>query len=332
MSCSPQTTISSHLRRLLPESGISGILILDTRPVLDYFTRNALLAADLVLVPVKDRPSLVNVASILKAVRQGEGDPARVWLLPSLIDARLHLRADVGVREFLTFAARERGYQVLETFIAKSPKVEGLTTSFSSRIRPVITHARGTQVHLQFRELAEFVLRQIDQLRPLPPMPPASDLPAGRWQRLFVDCPVCREAADGREGYLFQEMRRRRLGFLHAACLDAAAGRQRTAVIQRRHAGSDLCRRRRVRLMPRSRCHLFDPSGERTWSERLPTADDQLFLPCCRRPPAGHAAEFHREVVLLHLTEGMPRRNLTGAGFERFAALRRRVLRELDNE
>ena len=45
------------LRRRLYSAAITGILILDTRPILDWFTEAALLAADLVLVPVKDRAS-----------------------------------------------------------------------------------------------------------------------------------------------------------------------------------------------------------------------------------------------------------------------------------
>ncbi len=184
-----------HLRRALGRSGLRGILIFDTRPIIDYFTRNALLAADLVLVPVKDRPSLVNVASLLRVIREGEGDPARVWLLPSLIDARLRLRADIGVREFLTFAARERDYQVIDTWIAKSPKVEGLATGFSSRIHPVITHARGTAVHRQFRELADFVLQQ-HQDSPAGSRPHSlpEELPPGRRRRLQAECPLCRSA------------------------------------------------------------------------------------------------------------------------------------------
>ena len=48
------------LARKLSESDLSGILIIDTRPVLDIFTQNALFCADRVIVPVKDAPSLEN--------------------------------------------------------------------------------------------------------------------------------------------------------------------------------------------------------------------------------------------------------------------------------
>ena len=124
-------------------SGLPGVLILDTRPILDYFTHSALLAADLVLVPVKDRPSLVNTASLARILKDADTGLDRMWLLPSLIDARLRFRDNLGVREYLAFAAEERGYQVLDLFIAKSPKVESLVTNLSSRVYPVLTHARG---------------------------------------------------------------------------------------------------------------------------------------------------------------------------------------------
>ncbi|MFA7536351.1 MAG: ParA family protein [Desulfuromonadales bacterium] len=320
-----------HLRRILPESRLPGILILDTRPILDYFTRNALLAADLVLVPVKDRPSLVNVASLLKAMREGDGAADRVWLIPSIIDARLHLRPNVGVREYLTFAARERDYQVLDNYIAKSPKVEGLATSFSSRVYPVITHARGTQVHGQLRELAEFVLQEINQVRPLPPVAQKSDLPAGRRRRLQPMCPVCREATDGREGYLFQEIRRRRLGFIHQPCLESLlaasepplSGGGMLAVTFAGVGGSgpDAA----VALQ------LFTADGESIWSDTLPQAEHPEMLSMLEGATGRHAVEFHRETLLFFLDDGMPWRNLADEGFDQFAVLRRLVLRELNS-
>ncbi len=99
------------LRRRLHSAAITGILILDTRPILDWFTEAALLAADLVLVPVKDRASLVN-ASALRQIMTAAERVDRVWLLPSLVDFRARLNAEVRVHEFLAYAARERDYQV----------------------------------------------------------------------------------------------------------------------------------------------------------------------------------------------------------------------------
>jgi len=76
----------------LAASELAGILLLDTRPILDDYTISALLAADLVLVPVKDRASLVN-AEALRHKREAFARPAdRFWLVPSLIDGRLRIQ------------------------------------------------------------------------------------------------------------------------------------------------------------------------------------------------------------------------------------------------
>jgi len=88
----------ARLRRKLAASGLRGILVLDTRPLLDGLTRQALEAADLVLVPVKDRPSLVNAASVVAAAGDN-GSGGRVWLVPSLIDGRLRLANGAGMRD-----------------------------------------------------------------------------------------------------------------------------------------------------------------------------------------------------------------------------------------
>ena len=152
--------------------------------------------------------------------------------MPSLIDARLRLREDVGLAEFLAFSARERGYQLAPAAIAKSPKVEGLATSFSRRIYPVLTHARGTQVHRQFRDLAAFVLETYDQTRvPHSGQRRLEEARAGmsraRRERLLRTCPLCGESAGAGGGWFFEDTARRRQGLIHAACLKrlfAAAG------------------------------------------------------------------------------------------------------------
>jgi cellulose biosynthesis protein BcsQ len=149
------------LRHILHSNDIGGIFILDTRPILDWFTKAALLAADLVLVPIKDLAALDN-ADALRQILSAFEHSQRLWLIPSLVDSRARLDAEVRVHEFLACSARERDYQVLDICISKSPKVESLASGFSSRIRPVLTHARNTAVHGQFKALAEFVLSLFD--------------------------------------------------------------------------------------------------------------------------------------------------------------------------
>jgi cellulose biosynthesis protein BcsQ len=315
-----------HLRRALSASRLSGILILDTRPILDYFTRNALCAADLVLVPVKDRASLVNSGSLQQALVQAGEPLEKMWLLPSLVDARLRLRQEIGVREFLVFSAQERGYQVVDTFIAKSPKVEGLATSFTSRIRPVITHARGTVVHNQLRKLAGFVLQRFD----------AAEMP--RWQgqssvaaasarlahRQVSDCPVCgNQASEGNSGYAFQDLRSRRRGRLHPACLQTLLAPTGLATFLPA-AGMLVC----VSEGPgftgpgaELSLHLFDGEAEAIAGEHLGDPAGTLFEPMLQGAAGRSLNEFAREFLLVLLEVGPPDEAA------RFAELRRRVLR-----
>jgi chromosome partitioning protein len=210
------------LRRTLHAADLEGLLILDTRPILDWFTEAALLAADLVLVPVKDRASLVNAAT-LQQVLAGVERADRIWLLPSLVDPRARLGTDVRVHEFLAFAARERGYQILDFYISKSPKVEGLASGFSSCIKPVLTHARNTAVHGQLKQLAEFALARFDSESPGRPGPARGSVPGteslpGGSRRLVLECPLCGSHSASGGGHFYFDLRSRRRGFIHPAC------------------------------------------------------------------------------------------------------------------
>lgn len=327
-SLTPPDDDPLHLRRALSASRLPGIFIFDTRPILDYFTRNALCAADLVLVPVKDRASLVNAGSLQQALRQAGEPVEKMWLLPSLIDARLRLRQEIGVRDFLVFSGQERGYQVVDTFIAKSPKVEGLATSFSSRIHSVITHARGTLVHSQLRELAGFVLQHCDATevplcRDAPPVAAAS---ARLARRQVNDCPVCgRRAPPATAGFAFQDLRSRRCGQVHPACLETLLGpcELRTFLPA---TGMLVC----VSEGPGftgsgadATLHLFDGEGEPIASEHLGDLAGTPFEPLLQETAGRSLNEFAREFLLILLeTE-------SAAGAQRFITLRRRALREV---
>ncbi len=330
----PPDDDSGRLAKTLARSELPGILILDTRPIIDYFTRNALAAADLVLIPVKDRASLVNAASLQQTLAGLGGDPARLWLIPSLIDARLKLREDLGMSEFLSFSARERGYQVLETCISKSPKVEGLATSFTSRIYPVLTHARSTAVHKQFRELAEFTLARFDATdHPLAGSRRAGgddqSLRAGRLRRLVRECPVCRRPAGGRKGYFFQDLRSRRKGFFHQGCLNDLLSETEAAplvpeqgmlVFATDEEGQD-------GAVIVFRLHLLDEQGDEVASELVWVPAESkwagLWQGCTGRLPE----ELYSDHLTVLLGQGAPAEVLTDPGYGCFAAARRRALR-----
>jgi hypothetical protein len=214
----PPARPPSWLRGRLESLGLEGVLILDTRPILDWFTEAALLAADLVLTPVKDRAALVNAAT-LRAVLLRADRAGRLWLVPSLVDARARLNGEVRVSDLLIFAARERDYQVTDLVISKSPRVEGLASGFSNRILPVLTHARQTAVHGQLRALAEFALAQ----RAAAPQAHANvgEGSALARRRCVEWCPVCAGRATDNPGHAFFDLRSRRRGALHPDCFRA---------------------------------------------------------------------------------------------------------------
>ena len=334
-SLAPPDDDPHHLRRALERSALSGILILDTRPILDYFTCNALLAADLVLAPVKDRPSLVNAASLQSAILEGEGDPARMWLIPSLIDARLRLRDNLGLREFLVFSARERGYQVVETCIAKSPKVEGLATNLTSRVYPVLTHARSTAVHRQFRELAEFVLQRFDAAGPERGRQAPSDgwtaeNPSGTLRRLAAECPACGKGALRDGGHFFFDLRSRRRGILHPGCLRALLRETELKTLMASEGILVFTLRGPGLIGPEAEgtLSLYDGGGEEIASERIAALEgihEDFWSGAAARP----FAELFRESLLVSLETGTAEFFQEGEGRARFVGLRRRVLREM---
>ena len=151
------------LTRMLAESGLSGIVIIDTRPDLNILTQNALYAADRVLIPVKDLPSLENCKNIFALFDQRGIDKKSLSLIPCLIDSRIKFEGIFKDQKTLLRAiAVNRGYRCLDTFISKSPKVESLNTNPDGKIYPILTHARGTEVHGQFMEITRDILRSLD--------------------------------------------------------------------------------------------------------------------------------------------------------------------------
>lgn len=151
------------LAQMLAESGLSGIVIIDTRPDLNILTQNALYAADRVLIPVKDMPSLENCKNIFSLFDQRGIDKRSLALLPCLIDERIKFEGVFRDQKTLLRAfAANRGYKCMNTYISKSPKVESLNTNPEGKIFPVLTHARGTDVHGQFTEITRDILQSYD--------------------------------------------------------------------------------------------------------------------------------------------------------------------------
>lgn len=149
------------LSRLLATSDIPGILIIDTRPELNIFTQNALYAADRVIIPVKDMPSLENCRNIFALFERKGLDKKSLSIIPCLIDARIKYQGPFKDHKSLLRAfAINRGYRCCEGFISKSPKVESLNTNPEGKIYPILTHARGTDVYGQYTQLGREILAE----------------------------------------------------------------------------------------------------------------------------------------------------------------------------
>lgn len=220
------------LTRMLAESGISGIVIIDTRPDLNILTQNALYAADRVLIPVKDMPSLDNCRNIFSLFEQRGIDKRSLALIPCLVDERIKFEGIFKDQKTLLRAfAANRGYRCLDTFISKSPKVESLNTNPEGKIYPILTHARGTEVHGQFTEISRDILHSYDTtpesraclyytwLAEKEGKKKASYL--ARLDGLADRCLICgallSEQPEGR-GFYYETSDRTARGFLHDAC------------------------------------------------------------------------------------------------------------------
>ncbi|MDT8442068.1 MAG: ParA family protein [Desulfuromonadales bacterium] len=332
---SPPAQSPVLLRQRLDQLDLDGLLILDTRPILDWFAEAALLAADLVLVPVKDRAALVNAATLRQVVHEA-GRADRLWLVPSLVDARARLNEKVRVHEFLRFAAAERDYQVVDTQISKSPKVESLASGFSSRVVPVLTHARGTAVHGQFRQLAEFVLARFDAGPVVPRFaPPSSADPdtstGARHRRHVAECPVCCRQSFAEGGCRFFDLRSRRWGLLHATCLEELLEPFELSGLEMSDGllalaidGPGL-----VDAEPHMALHLFDRDGAFVVSEQILPERQATFTPLLTVLWSRSVEQAWRELILIDRTSQGPDQPSAVTGHDRLRSLRRRLLREL---
>jgi len=220
------------LTRMFAECGFGGIVIIDTRPDLNILTQNALYAADRVLIPVKDMPSLENCKNIFALFDQRGIDKKSLSLIPCLIDSRIKYDGLFKDQKTLLRAfAINRGYRCMDTYISKSPKVESLNTNPDGKIYPILTHARGTDVYGQFAEISRDILRHYDATPE-----PRSCLYAAwlkekegkkkesyraRMEGLAERCLICgallSEKTEER-GFYYETSDRASRGFLHSDC------------------------------------------------------------------------------------------------------------------
>lgn len=325
------------LSQQLHAAALPGILILDTRPILDWFTEAALLAADLVLVPVKDRAALINADALRQVLATVERSD-RLWLLPSLVDSRARLNAEVRVHEFLVYAARERDYQVLDFCISKSPKVESLASGFSSSIRPVLTHARNTAVHGQLKQLAEFALsrfgvkvgRGSDFQSGLMPAD-LTEMSAWHRRRLILECPLCCRHSLPDAGHFYFDLRSRRRGFIHPDCFEKISDDLNLGDTDGRDHLFALTIDGPGLVAPECRlaAHMFDSEGRLIDSEEVDLGGRQSLFDLLSMITGQSLDVAYREFILVNRVAQTAADQLADGAYRSFVLRRRQIAREL---
>ena len=222
------------LARALAKSSLGGIIIIDTRPDLDIFTQSALYAADRVIVPVKDAPSMDNCRHIYEFFDSHGISRRPLRILPCLVDGRIHFDGPFSdPYQLLKAYAINRGYRCMEGFIAKSPKVESLNTNPEGKIYPILSHGRQTEVHIQMTHIARQVYlntldtetRRLDEYRK--DMAEAEVEHQGayalRRDKLATNClacgnPLVSKESIGMAGYFAQTSDLKVSGFIEEEC------------------------------------------------------------------------------------------------------------------
>jgi chromosome partitioning protein len=156
------------LRRILDVTHFEGVILLDTKSDLEALTRNALLAADLVIIPVSDRASFEEAEKLFEILARIAPGGRRGRVLFTLVDRRTRMPGEErDVHDALLEAVDARGWPHFETQLSRSPRVETLNSAGSAP-GSILHGARGTAAHRELRQLAEEVSKLLA-------------LGAGRW-------------------------------------------------------------------------------------------------------------------------------------------------------
>jgi chromosome partitioning protein len=125
-------------------------ILLDCPPTLGVLTTNALVAADLVLVPLQCEylafRALKQLQKILVKVRRKANPQLQIRILRTMYDSRT-----THAREVFDEIARAGGDQVLQTFIRRTVKFADAAASGES----ILHHATDSEAAHTYRELAQ---------------------------------------------------------------------------------------------------------------------------------------------------------------------------------
>jgi cellulose biosynthesis protein BcsQ len=188
------------LRRILERTAWNGIFVLDTKSDLEALTRNALHAADRVLIPVADWASLEEAGRSFALLERARLPVDRARVVFTLVDRRSRMHGAAGAESVLhrlEEEVRRRGWPRCRTTISRSPRVESLSSSTSKPLS-VLHHARGTAVHRELRDLAGEMLRDFEALTAREPESGEAAVLWGR--RIGAPGPGGRATAGNRSG------------------------------------------------------------------------------------------------------------------------------------
>ena len=170
------------LLRILEQTAWPGLVILDTKSDLESLTQNAYHAADRILIPIADWSSLEEADKIIALLERSGVGAARARIVFTLVDRRSRIGGAEGPTLFtrLHDEVRARGWAYYKTALSRSPRVETLNSANRTPLS-ILHHAKGTEVHAQFRELTVEVLGDLGisdrlDLSPVPESDPADEL------------------------------------------------------------------------------------------------------------------------------------------------------------
>jgi cellulose biosynthesis protein BcsQ len=134
-----------------------GITLIDTKSDLEALTRNAIHAADRVIVPIADWASLEEAVKTFELLERDRLPADRARVVFTLVDRRARVQRDTSLLACLEAEVEARGWPRYATTISRSPRVEALNSS-TGRPASILHHARGTAVHTEVRDLAHELL------------------------------------------------------------------------------------------------------------------------------------------------------------------------------
>lgn len=150
------------LGRVLAQTRWDGVVILDTKSDLEGLTRNALYAADRVVIPVADRSSLEEAGKVFALLEQSRRGADRGRVLLTLADARTRVDLPGGpdLSSVLEGELARRGWPRYRTALSRSPRAEALISAGGEPLS-ILHHGRGTAIHRQLREFADEVVEEL---------------------------------------------------------------------------------------------------------------------------------------------------------------------------